>query len=167
MLSVVVQNLPVGVNLNLACRPHVRLGLEIPRRSAPIVMGVSSTLFPMALEIVHNARSGLTTDSPTGLQESAQPYLQQECRGNTESWDRRWKWVLDFLHGEGNAAKMPAKPPNTAEPGMSIFSKGSGAGAGGREAGGAAPGGHLFGLRAALLPLSAGSLAAVERGYAS
>ena len=109
----------------------------------------------------------LTINPPTGLQESAPSYLLQECRGNTESWACGWKWVLDFLHGEGNAAKMPAKPPNPAEPGMSIFSTGSGAGAGGREAGGAAPGGHLFGLRAALLPLSAGSLAAVERGYAS
>ena len=34
--------------------------------------------------------------------------------------------VLDFLHGAWNAAKMPDKPPNPAETGETIFSKGSG-----------------------------------------
>ena len=33
-----------------------------------------------------------TTGSPTGLQGSAQLYLQQECRGNSESWDRAGIW---------------------------------------------------------------------------
>ena len=62
--------------------------------------------------------------------------------------------------------KVASKTSRSGGHGVSIFSKGSG-GVGGGEAGGSAPGGHPFGLRAALLPLSAGSLAAVERGYAS
>ena len=66
---------------------------------------------------------GRTTDSPTELQESAQPYLRQECRGNTESWDRGWKLELDFLHGAWTSTEMQEKTPDPAETGMSIIPK--------------------------------------------
>ena len=55
---------------------------------------------------IMRARSYLTTNSPTRLQESAQPYLLQECRGNTESWDRGWNLELEFLHGAWNFTGM-------------------------------------------------------------
>ena len=65
-----------------------------------------------------------TTDSPTGLQESVQPCLRLDCRGNTESWDWGRNLVRDFLHGAGNSTWMPEIPPNAAETGLSIIPNG-------------------------------------------
>ena len=55
-------------------------------------------------EIEQHSVLGLTTDSPTGLQESAQSYLQQEGRGNGESWDRAGIW-------SGISGMVPGIPP--------------------------------------------------------
>ncbi len=51
----------------------------------------------MVADLVH----GRTADSPTGSKESAQPYLQQGCQGNIESWIRAgvWCWISCNLRG--------------------------------------------------------------------
>ena len=66
-----------------------------------------------------------TTHSPTGLLESVQPYFQQDCRGNTESWDDGGNSGRDsgrdLPHGGWKAAKMPENTPKPAETGRLVF----------------------------------------------
>ncbi len=95
---------------------------------SPAINWALSSMERVAMKLLRMASGVLwlaePTDAPAGLQESAQPWLQQECRGNTESWDRGRNLGRDFLHGAGNSTRMPEIPPNAAERGLSIIPKG-------------------------------------------